>query len=222
MRKLVKKVLKKIVKKLPIPQDSSYWVKRPLSDKKVDWNYGEKSWIEGYCLSIEHPHRQDILKALETFKPFGAVLEVGCNIGANLLNIAPEYPENQLAGIDVNPHVIERAEQLLPKGVFKIASVLDIPFDDNEFDVVLSDAMLLYITPKEIDKALDEMTRVTKKGIILVERFAKKDKIVGRVWGRNYKELLEARGFEVIETDISWPSSKNWERHGRLYISHRQ
>ena len=39
----------------------------------------------------------------------------------------------------------------------------------NSIDIVLTDAVLMYIAPDQIEKVLMELKRVSKKGIILIE-----------------------------------------------------
>lgn len=221
-KKLVAKKFKPISlgKRIKV-QDADYWKDRPVDDDHVDWTYNEKTWLEGYVLSVDHMHRHQITNALEKFKPFGGVLEVGCNTGANLLNISEMYPENQMAGIDVNADAIAIAKNLLPKAILEVGNYENIPFHDKSFDVVIADATLLYCGPDKINQVLDEMERVSKKGMILVERFAPSEagEVVGNVWGRDYKTLLEKRGYEVEEDSVVWETSKNWIKHGRLYIA---
>lgn len=235
--KVIKKVPSKFSKKLknknliligrkiqkPKVQDFSYWANRPIDDKEKDWNYGEENWLDGYVMSIDHSHRQQILDSLKTIQPFGGVLEIGCNTGANLIRISHEYPENQMTGIDINIHAIQIAKRLLPKAILKVANYENIPFQDKTFDIVIADATLLYVGPDKIQKVLNEMDRVCNKGMILVERYSSslEGEIVGHVYGRNYKVLLEQLGFEIEEFPVLWESSKNWQKFGKLFIARR-
>lgn len=213
------KTTKKSKKSVKV-QDYKYWAERSLSDKEKDWLYGEKNWLEGYELSVQHEHREQIIEILKALYPFGGVLEMGCNVGPNLLRISQEFPENQMSGYDINEKAIERARELLPKATLRVGLHGQIPFSE-QFDIVLADATLLYVPPDEIEQVMDEINRVAKKAVILVERYAEKDEVVGNVWGRNYKKLLENRGFSVSEFPVLWDSSENWKRHGRIWVGKR-
>ena len=232
--KTKKKEIKKVIKKPTTKsvqsvlttkvQDTNYWINRPILDKEKDWKYDEPTWIDGYVLSVKHPHRELILETLKKVEPFGALLEVGCSVGPNLVKIEAVYPEKQLAGIDVREELIVKAQELLPKPIFKIGSVLSIPFEDKGFDVVLVDAVLMYIGPKEIEQALSELNRVASKAIILVERLTKKTEMAGHVWGHNYPELLGKLGFQVEVRRLdenSWPDSPNWQKYGAIIVASR-
>lgn len=202
-------------------QGEEYWKNRLKDDSKRDWGYGAGSWIEDYCLSIDHSHRRLIVEALEGFN--GSILEVGCNCGANLKLIQDKYPEIQLAGIDVNADVIERAKEFLPKPIFKVASVLNIPFEDKEFEVVIADAVFMYI--EDIARALTEIDRVVRRGVVIVDwSDGASEKVKEFHWVRDYKALLEALGFDVSVKKLTkeeWPS-ENWEKNGYIFIARRR
>jgi len=246
-KKAIKLKTKKIIKKpasKPIPekpatktvqkkgaltklQDTSYWINRPLDDKERDWKYNEADWITDYVASAEHPHRDLIVEALKKFPSLGGILEVGCSAGPNLIRLQTVFPENQLAGIDVNNEAIERAKANLPKPILKVGSVFEIPFGDKEFDCILLDAVLMYVGPNEIEKAINEIDRVAKRIVIMVERFNNSilGQETGHVWGRNYLHLLSEKGFNVEMVKITketWPESPNWQKYGRIFIAHRQ
>lgn len=205
-------------------QGESYWENRPKDDTKRDWGNEAEDWIDDYIKSVNHPHRDLILEALRSLEPIGGLLEIGCNVGPNLLRIQEIYPEMQLAGIDVNEDVLERAKKILPKPMFKQGSVLEIPFEDKSFGVVLCDAVFIYVDPDHILQAMKEITRVASKGVILIEWYD--ESLLGVVkdyhWARDYANLLGELGFEVKEVKINeWPT-KNWEKNGYIYVAHRQ
>ena len=218
-------------------KDYRYWEMRRRDDPEKDWDYGEETWLDGYIKSVEHPHRKLIGDALVKFYPFGGILEIGCGVGANLIRLAVYtniigtdqelFPETKLTGTDVNRDSLNIAKEMLPRAIFKIGNVTSLPFEDKSFDVVICDAVLIYVGPDEIEKALSEIDRVVRKYIIFVERFDEslEGKVRGYVWARNYTKLLENFGFKVEEQSITkevWPTSKNWVKYGRLFIAVRQ
>lgn len=204
-------------------QDANYWINRPINDEEHDWKIKASNWLEGYTLSVQHPHRQLIIDGLKNLEPISSVLEVGCNTGPNLLRIQEIYPKVALAGIDVNQKSLEFAQQNIPKAIFKLAHYRSIPFANQSFDVVLADATLLYAGPDEIFDVLSEINRVAKRGVILVERYAPSlgGEVVGHVWGRDYKCFMIGFGWDVKVKKLTrktWPKSINWQRYGRMYL----
>lgn len=202
-------------------EDSKYWAKRPLKDKRRDWYEQGDNWVEDYIKSTNHSHRRMIMDALKKIK-FGSLLELGCNAGPNLINVSEKYPEVRLAGIDINEDAIKRASLALPKANFWVSNIETIPFADKTFDVVLADAVLMYSDPTSIGKVLLEINRVTRKYIILCEWDAEEDCVVDGHWARDYKGILERLGYSVTKKKIGkkWKNkSGNWERNGYLYVA---
>lgn len=226
MKKKTTKKVKKVVKKVATEvktEDADYWKNRPLDDKRRDWGEKGENWIEDYKLSINHPHRQLILQALDKFGTFAGLLEVGCGVGANLKLIQDKYPETQMAGVDVNDNCIEEAKKFVPKAILKVGEATSLPFDDKSFDCILFDAVLIYINPSEISKVISEIDRVVRKFIVLCEWFDE-DSTEGIIkdfhWCRNYEKILNNLGYRVERikiTEENWPSKK-WVIHGNIFV----
>lgn len=197
------------------PQDARYWAERPVEEMVNDW--GGKTYVE----SQDHPHRQLILLALKSFKPFKSVLEVGCNAAPNLIRIGEIY-EAELVGVDISEGAIAMAKKELPGGTFKVGDAIDLPFEDYSYDIVIADAVYMYV--KNAEKALDEAARVAKKGILICDWYSEKEEIKDFHYARDYGSMLEDRGFIVSTVDITenlWPSKK-WNTNGKLFIAVRQ
>lgn len=219
----VKKVVVKASKKV---EGADHWKKRKLDDKRKDWRNGGGNWIEEYVASKDHPHRELILEALKQFYPFAGILEVGCNAGPNLVRIAEVYPETQLAGVDVNADAVSYAREQVPSAMLSVGEASELPFMDSTFDIVIADAVLMYVSPEDIHQTLEEMDRVARRGIILVEWRDDNShgKVVDGHWARNYGLLLGELGYDVEAiklTEDQWPS-ENWTKNGWLYIAVRR
>lgn len=99
------------------------------------------------------------------------ILEVGCNIGLQLVNLQ-EMGFRNLYGIELQPHAVELAKQRT-KGMNIIqATAYDIPFKDGYFDMVFTNRVLIHINPNEISKALTEIVRCSKNLIYGSEYYA--------------------------------------------------
>ena len=210
--------------KKPELHDAEYWKNRPLTPDDKDWIDDQPNWIESYFHSTNHPHRQLIVDAIKKISPIHNLLEIGCNTGSNLLRIHEVFPKIELVGIDVNKKCIKRAEDYLEWANLKVGDCRSLPFPREFFDATLADAVLMYINPKEIQKAILELDRVSRKAIIIVDRFSKSKKGVrnGHVWARNYKVILEDLGYKTETTKITekdWPYSIGWQRFGHLFVA---
>jgi SAM-dependent methyltransferase len=118
-----------------------------------------------------HPGGQDTTQALLEMCRVdlgGRVLDVGCGSGNTACYIARELGV-QVYGIDISEVMIakanERAEQqgLKEKLEFRVADVLDLPFEDDWFDVVIVQSVLTPL-PGDKKQAMREMVRVVRPG----------------------------------------------------------
>lgn len=208
-------------------QGTEYWKDRPLDDPERDWGakVRKSNWVEDYLASKTHPHRRLIIEALKTFE-WESLLEVGANCGPNLDLINDHFRDKRLVGIDANRDAVAFAQRAVVRPNVSVVEgdLRTLPYDSESFDAVLSDATLLYVEPRDIVPTLQEMNRVCKKAIILVERYSK-DRLgaeVGHVWGRDYETLLKELDYKVESKKITktqWPTSSNWQKHGRFYLA---
>ncbi len=67
------------------------------------------------------------------------ILDVGCGTGNLLEYISSEYKKYEYTGVDVLPHMIERASQKKLNGKFICMDVFkDNPYENKSFDVIFS------------------------------------------------------------------------------------
>jgi ubiquinone/menaquinone biosynthesis C-methylase UbiE len=93
------------------------------------------------------------------------VLEVGCGTGLVLSRIANFA--RSAKGVDLSPGMLERAHE---RGLdVREGSVTELPFDSESFDVTCSFKVLAHV--REIDRALSEMARVTRRGGWILAEF---------------------------------------------------
>lgn len=205
------------------PQDENYWKNRSKDDSKRDWNEHSDNWIKDYNLSVDHPHRESILNLI-AMSGARSVLEIGCNSGPNLIRISRQLPGIKIGGIDINAASIEEAKNNLPwlKDLY-VASATKLPFPDRSFEVIVCDAILMYLDPESMNKAMHEMRRVASIALIFCE-WHDSDSTTGVIkdyhWSRNYAQLMMDFGYNNILskklTKKEWPSP-NWEKNGWLY-----
>jgi 2-polyprenyl-3-methyl-5-hydroxy-6-metoxy-1,4-benzoquinol methylase len=127
-----------------------------------------KEWIENYWKSRNHPHRSFLVKRICNFSPINSVLEIGCASGPNLYQIAKKFPDAKIRGIDINPMAVQEGNKWFEKeGIHNVKLEVGkaqelMEFADQSFDVVLTDAVLIYIPPDEIKQVVKEMLRISR------------------------------------------------------------
>jgi SAM-dependent methyltransferase len=136
------------------------WADRHLCD-------GE-DWIESYWKSRDHPHRSFLVERICKFSPLRSILEIGCASGPNLYNIAMKFPDAKIRGVDINPVAVQKGNEWLKKeGIsnvkLEVGRAQELGrFADKSFDVVFTDATLIYISPVEIKQVIKEMLRLSR------------------------------------------------------------
>jgi pseudaminic acid biosynthesis-associated methylase len=99
------------------------------------------------------------------------ILEVGSNLGNQLLSLQRMGFEN-LYGIEVNSYAIERAKANTKNINIIRGDAFDIPFKDRCFDLVFTSGVLIHIALQDIERALREIYRCSRKYIWGFECYA--------------------------------------------------
>ena len=97
-----------------------------------------------------------------------SILDVGCGSGMVTRDIA-EISKGKVTALDGSKDMIDVAKGVLKnfKNVeLKVGTAEDLPFDDNTFDVVTCNLVLMWAKTPQI--VVDEMARVTKPGGIVL------------------------------------------------------
>lgn len=121
-------------------------------------------------LTVIHPGGLKVTKQLADslqINPKTKVIDIACGKGSTALYLAEKYG-CEVVGIDISEELIQVAKVLSKKkGLedkvkFQIADAMDLPFSDNQFDIAISQAMLVLVEDKV--KTIREAYRVIKKG----------------------------------------------------------
>jgi len=125
-------------------------------------------------------------------------LDVGCDIG--LLSLYLATKKFEVYGVDLIKEKIDVAEiinlKLDLKVNFKCASILDLPFEDDEFDYVICSEVIEHI--EDDQKAIQELSRVLRREGLLILTVPSKDPI----WERSRDSFGHVRtGYSMNEIE---------------------
>jgi ubiquinone/menaquinone biosynthesis C-methylase UbiE len=202
------------------------WVTRHLR-KGNDWYNMGDDWVESYWNSRNHSHRAFLVDKIASYNP-QSILEIGCNCAPNLYLLARRFPDIAMYGVDINPMAIKYGKEMLAKENItnvrlEVGNLSQLPFHTHEFDVVFTDAVLIYVLPRDVGQVIEDMVRISRKVLILLERDSGEDTFgVYRYgcWERDYVGLLKRF---VSEKQISitkitkgiWDEER-WQETGAL------
>ncbi len=181
--------LRKVLRKLPLIHNFATilyqkirYIKDCILGTKAQEKYWEtrhiregNKWIEDYWNNRDHPHRFFLTEKIETLYPFSSIMEIGCSSGPNLYLLSKKFPNAEIRGVDINPKVVQRGnEWFVKEGISNVKLFVGKAdelsrFRDKSFDIVLTDALLIYIGPDKIRKVIAEIIRIAKKAMVLVE-----------------------------------------------------
>jgi len=101
---------------------------------------------------------------------YGKILDAGCGNGEFSISLSQQFPASRITGADYYEDMIKLCDHT-KKDVnnieFKVANLLNTPFDDNDFDITVCINTIHHIHKKDLDKVIEEIARITKKTVIL-------------------------------------------------------
>ena len=128
------------------------------------------------------------------------MLDVGCGLGRILKIIQKNKPDVQISAIDISQVILDK----LPSNInSKVGSLLKIPFDNEQFDFVMTTEALEHAI--DIENAIKELARVVaKKGkfLIIDKNIKAKGAFATPPWEQwfdteSLKHMIEQQGFTV-------------------------
>ncbi len=104
-------------------------------------------------------------RCLEAIKDaHGKLLEVGCGAGRYTRAFLHYRPDLEVSGCDISHIALAEAKAADTTGKidYKLGDALDLPYEDNSFNIVLLFDVFEHVT--DVGKAADEVARVLKPG----------------------------------------------------------
>jgi len=170
--------------------------------KKFDFDYwdGDRRICYGGYKYIPGRWTKVAENIVENYKLKGNVkiLDIGCGKGYLLYELSKLLPEADIKGIDISEYAISNSKEEISKNLIK-CNAINLPWEDNFFDLVISINTLHCLNCKDLEKALIEMERVGKKyKYLCVESF------------RNEEEKANLLYWQVTCEAFHNPDSWHW------------
>ncbi len=128
-------------------------------------------------------------------KPGQKVLDVGCGMAHLLYELTQVVSGLIVRGIDISYYALEHSKEEV-RNQLQYGLAQDIPFGENEFDLVISLATLHNLKVFDLKKAIQEIGRVSKgSSYIMVESFRNEEEEVNLL----YWQLTCASYYSVDE-----------------------
>jgi SAM-dependent methyltransferase len=175
--------------------------------------------------NIQQRVRSLVLEHLE-WDGHGEALDIGCGSAALTIELAKRYPDSTVVGIDswgsawgYSEQVCQRnveEEKVATRVTFQRASASSLPFDDERFDVVVSNVVFHEVRDTS-DKVslIKEALRVLKKGgrftfqdLFGIERYYGKPQDLARsieAWGIRRVEYVDTSEMPFVPAALKLP-----------------
>ena len=137
-------------------------------------NDQSEQYSPGYRSKLINDYKQRHVSKDASFftsylRPGMMLLDCGCGPGSITKGFADIVKPSLVYGIDIEHKQILASKELaqneqLKNLKFKVANVYDLPFENDLFDAVFAHTLLQHL--KRPDKALKEMYRVLKPGVV--------------------------------------------------------
>ena len=149
---------------------------------------------------------------IPTFKNFwnikenNSILDVGCGKGFMLYDFRNIIPEINVRGIDISEYAIENS---LPeiKDCLSVANAINLPFENNSFDFVISINTIHNLEIDDCAKALKEISRVSRVGsFITVDAYRnEEEKELMYAWNLTAKTIMSVNDWKnFLKKWIYW------------------
>ena len=159
-------------------------------DRRV--NYGGYKYIAGYWLPVAQ-------KLIQRYKlsPGSKILDIGCGKGFLLFELLTAIPGLEVRGFDISKYAIENSKVEV-KTFIDQGSADKLPYLDGEFDLAISINTFHNLYSFELEAALNEFSRVSKKQYLCVESY------------RNEAEKANLLYWQVTCEQFNTPEEWKW------------
>ena len=140
--------------------EDDYW------DGDRRYGYGGYKYIPGRWKAVA----EELIKNYN-LKSDSKVLDVGCGKGFLLYEMKLLIPKLNINGIDVSEHGLRNAKKEVKPFLKKHKAQDSLPFDDDEFDLVISLGTIHNLRLFDLEKSLKEIERVGRQGYIMLESY---------------------------------------------------
>ncbi|MBW4431453.1 MAG: class I SAM-dependent methyltransferase [Pelatocladus maniniholoensis HA4357-MV3] len=128
---------------------------------RYQWLYDGISRLAAISIGGEQRFRQLALQGL-TIHSDTKVLDLCCGSGQTTQFLV-KLSQN-VTGLDASPLSLQRAKQNVPQAEYVEAFAEEMPFADNQFDLVHTSVALHEMQPEQLRKIIQEVYRVLKPG----------------------------------------------------------
>lgn len=152
-----------------MPETQPSPLPRTFSDAEVQKSYALVAWFYDLWSWLTELKAARRVLELAAIRDGEAVLEVAVGTGLVFEKVVSRNPHGVNEGIDLAPAMFKKAQQRLEKNHLsnyhlQQGSAYQLPYPDQQFDVILNNFMLDLLPETDFPRVLSEFYRVLKPG----------------------------------------------------------
>ena len=139
------------------------------------------------------------------------ILDVGCAKGFMVYDLKKLIPEAYIKGIDISNYAIENCKEEV-KDLLTVGDAKNLPYDDNEFDLVISINTIHNLDIENCGKSLREIERVSKKNsFITVDAYNnEEEKKRMYAWNLTAKTIMSVEEWKLFFKENNYTGDFFW------------
>lgn len=140
-----------------------------------------------------------------------SVLDIGCGKGFMMLDFMKLMPEMRIEGIDISEYAIgEGMEEVKP--FLQVGNAMNLPYDDDEFDLVISINTVHNLPRDECKQSLREIERVSRKDSFIIVDAWRNDEERERMMAWNLTALtyMHVDDWTVMFDEVGYSGDYYW------------
>ena len=145
------------------------------TDQEQFWSgaFGDHSidrWTRVDIKTIAARNASFFSHALARADKLRSILEVGANVGFNLLALSALFPEADIEAVEINSKAAEELRRLSFLKAVHEGSILDLALSGT-YDLVFTKGVLIHINPDELTGVYDKLYSASSRYVLLAEYF---------------------------------------------------
>lgn len=138
------------------------------------------------------------------------VLEIGCAKGFVLVEFQKRGME--VAGVDASSYAVDHAMPELA-GKIQLGTVDDLPFEDNEFDLVLGKEVLPHVPECDVRQGFSECVRVSKGNLFFEIQCGRTATELTRMleWDATHQIVKPPSWWESLAEEVGYPGDLHFK-----------
>jgi SAM-dependent methyltransferase len=194
-------------------------ISKTEEDKRIAQEFGKEffdgSRNHGYGgFAYHHRFWQPVVPTFKehwNLRQGDSLLDIGCAKGFMLSDMKKIIPGISVKGVDISEYAIKNAKEDVKK-YCQVANAVNLPFNDKSIDVSVSITTLHNLEEADLELALLEIERVTKRdSFITLDAYRdNKEKERMEAWNLTAKTVMHVDEWKVFLADVGYTGDYYW------------